>query len=312
MFKNLKKIVSTLLIVITITVNMSLAFPRSVSASPFPNLSEVEQQVKGSLPNIDWQQVKLSVPNSLPNIDWEQVKGSVPNIDWEQVKGSVASIDWEQIKGSVPNINWDQIKESVFKINFQELQQAFSGNVQQVISKVDIQQLREGLTDSALSQKVGGVIAGTSSTVVNQAQKYLDTTPDQLCSIYRDHLQGIDNSQWDALQTGAASTFTVLQAVNSASAAGAGALSSYAGIASAVSQLGLGGVTATAAGLLGSSATGAAATAVVTSFVGGPLVMGALLAGGTGLAAWGSYKTIEFTAQQFDGLTKEFCTQQTP
>lgn len=320
MFKQLKKIVCALLIVITVTVNMSLAFPRSVLASPFPNLSDVEQQIKLSVPNIDLQQIKLSVPNidlqqvklSVPNIDWEQVKGSVPNIDWGQLKGSVSSIDWQQFKSSIPRVDWEQVKESVLKINFQQLQQAFSGNVQQVISKIDMAQLTQGLTDSGLSQKVGGVIAGTSSTVINNAQNYLNTTPDQLCTIYRDHLQGIDNSKWDALQKGAFSTLTVLQSVSSASAAGAGALSGYAGIASAISQLGLGGVTTAAAGLLGSSASGAAATAVVTSFVGGPLVMGTLLVGGTGLATWGGYKTLELTAQQFDGLAKEICTQQSP
>lgn len=38
------------------------------------------------------------------------------------------------------------------------------------------------------------------------------------------------------------------------------------------------------------SATGAAATAVVTAAVGGPLAMGAIVAGGTGAVAYGLYR----------------------
>ncbi|WP_157462218.1 hypothetical protein [Crinalium epipsammum] len=301
------------LIVLLFTVNMILAVPKPVSANPLTILGEVERQVQQAVPNVDWRQVQKSVPN----VDWRQVQQAVPNVDWRQVQQAVPNVDWQQVQKSVSNVDWQQVqeavfKQTVFKINFQQLKQSFSGEVQQIVSKIDIQQLQKGLTDNVLSQQVGKIIGNTNKTVVVHAQNYLDTTPAQLCSIYSDHVNGIDNSQWNSLQKGAASTFTILQAVNSASVAGAGALSGYAGIASAISQLGLGGLTTSVAGLLGSSATGAAATAVVTSFVGGPLVMTALLVGGTGAVTWGGYKTMEFTAQKFDGFVKEFCTQPSP
>jgi hypothetical protein len=85
-------------------------------------------------------------------------------------------------------------------------------------------------------------------------------------------------------------------------------LAGYAGIASAVSQLGLGGLTTALAGMMGSSVAGAAATAVVTSAVGGPVVMGALLASGTGAAAFGTYKLSKFTVEQFWGWVEKYCT----
>ena len=67
-------------------------------------------------------------------------------------------------------------------------------------------------------------------------------------------------------------------------------MTGYAGMASTVSSLGLGSVTTSVAGAMGSSATGAAATAVVTSAVGGPLVMlGIIVAGSAGIG-YGVYK----------------------
>jgi len=90
------------------------------------------------------------------------------------------------------------------------------------------------------------------------------TTPETICKAYVDNSQGIDGSAWEAIKEGVISTYIITQAFTSASAAGAGALAGYAGIASAVSQLGLGGLTTTIAGMIGSSVTGAAATAVVT------------------------------------------------
>lgn len=94
----------------------------------------------------------------------------------------------------------------------------------------------------------------------------------------------------EALFGGAFTAGVIAKSAYCASAAGAGALTGYAGIAGAVSSLGLGGVTTAIAGAMGSSATGAAATAVVTSAVGGPVVMGAILVGGTAAASYGIYK----------------------
>ena len=52
------------------------------------------------------------------------------------------------------------------------------------------------------------------------------------------------------------------------------------------------------AGAMGSSITGAAATAVVTAAVGGPMVMGAILISGAGATAYGVYKLSNCTGKQ--------------
>lgn len=84
---------------------------------------------------------------------------------------------------------------------------------------------------------------------------------------------------------------TIGAATVSAAAAGAGSLAGYAGMASAVSSLGLGSVTTAGASLLGySGLTGAAATAACTAAVGGPLIMGGLVAGVVGATGYGLYK----------------------
>lgn len=76
--------------------------------------------------------------------------------------------------------------------------------------------------------------------LVVDAKRFLNTTPETVCRAYFDKLDGIDSSTWAAIEEGVTSTFTITQAITSASAAGAGSLAGYAGIASAVSQLGLG------------------------------------------------------------------------
>ena len=102
------------------------------------------------------------------------------------------------------------------------------------------------------------------------------------------------NGHYNAATDGAITTAIVGYSAYTASAAGAGSLTGYAGIASAVSSMGLGGVTSTIAGAMGSQATGAAATTLVTSAVGGPVVMGAILIGGTAAASYGLYKCGQF------------------
>lgn len=98
--------------------------------------------------------------------------------------------------------------------------------------------------------------------------------------------EGLKGAAIDAAIPAGAMAYTT----GAAAAKGAGSLAGYAGVASAVSKLGLGGVTTTIAGAMGSSASGAAATAVVTSAVGGPLVMGGILICGSALAGYGLYK----------------------
>lgn len=147
----------------------------------------------------------------------------------------------------------------------------------------------------------------SNKQLIRDAKRFLDMTPEKFCTAYSDWANGIDNTAWAVIEEGAAATATVTGAISSASAAGAGALSGYAGIASAVSQLGLGGLTSAAAGMMGSSATGAAATSVVTSAVGGPIVMGALIVGGTGAAAFGTYKAGEFAAEKLGDIAEAYC-----
>lgn len=141
-----------------------------------------------------------------------------------------------------------------------------------------------------------------------QAISFLEASPDMMCKAYFDSKNGVDDSHWNAILEGGGTTFTLYQTITSAAAAGAGNLTGYAGIASAVSNLGLGGLTTTLASALGSSATGAAATAVVTSAVGGPLVMAGLLVGGTAATVYGSSKLAVFIAGKLGEWAETNCT----
>ena len=98
---------------------------------------------------------------------------------------------------------------------------------------------------------------------------------------------------------GAAATVglaTLSAAGAGAAGAGAGALTGYAGMASAVSTLGLGGVTTGAASAIGATAasgaalTGAAATSAVVAAAGGPIVAAGLVIGGVGVVGYGVYQ----------------------
>ncbi|MCT7956689.1 hypothetical protein [Laspinema palackyanum] len=175
------------------------------------------------------------------------------------------------------------------------------------------------ITKKALQSKYGEsykvmslILQNFTSTALNskarnQAKIFLDATPEKICKAYQDMSTGIDGSSWSAIEEGAGTTVLLFQTITSASAAGAGNLAGYAGIASAVSQLGLGGLTTTLASVLGSSATGAAATAVVTSAVGGPLVMAGLLAGGTAATTYGTYKVGVFVAEKLGEWAATTC-----
>jgi hypothetical protein len=140
-----------------------------------------------------------------------------------------------------------------------------------------------------------------------RARAFLEASPDMICQAYLDSKNGNDDSHWNAIIEGGGTTFTLYQTVTSAAAAGAGNLTGYAGMASAVSNLGLGGLTTTLASALGSSATGAAATAVVTSAVGGPAVMAGLLVVGTGATAYGSSKLALFIADKLGEWAETTC-----
>lgn len=145
--------------------------------------------------------------------------------------------------------------------------------------------------------------------LIAHAQTFSNMTSGAFCRAYFDSTQGINSAAWAAVEKGAETTFEVAGAVLSASSAGAGSLAGYAGIASIVSHLGLGSIMTSVAGLLGSNVVGAAATSVVTASVGGPLVMGALLAGGAVATTYGTYELGKFSAEKFNGWANMYCTQ---
>ncbi|ARV60498.1 hypothetical protein BZZ01_19325 [Nostocales cyanobacterium HT-58-2] len=148
----------------------------------------------------------------------------------------------------------------------------------------------------------------SNKLLVKDAKRFLEATPETICTAYFNKSAGIDSSTWKTIEEGATSAFTITHAIVSASTAGAGSLSGYAGIASAVSQLGLGSLTTAIAGMMGSSVTGAAATAVVTSAVGGPLVMSALLVGGTSATAFGTYELGKLAVERLGNWVESYCT----
>lgn len=144
--------------------------------------------------------------------------------------------------------------------------------------------------------------------LIAHALEFSNMTSGTFCKAYFDSAQGVNDAAWAAIEKGAETTFAIAQAILSASAAEAGSLSGYAGIASVVSDLGLGSITTSIAGLLGSDAVGAAATSVVTASVGGPVVMGALLAGGAVATAYGTYELGKFSADKFNNWANQYCT----
>lgn len=124
---------------------------------------------------------------------------------------------------------------------------------------------------------------------VNKVMNY-GQYPYQANDGYQDAKKVEDNATKNAATEGAFSAGMVGWGVGAAAVNGAGSLAGYAGIASAVSNLGLGSLTTAAAGAMGSSATGAAATALVTGAVGGPVIMGGIIVAGTAAAGYGVYK----------------------
>ncbi len=150
----------------------------------------------------------------------------------------------------------------------------------------------------------------SNKQLVADAKKFLNATPEMVCKAYLDSLYDRDNSKWEAIGAGVEATATIAGSIVSASTAGAGSLAGYAGMASAVSQLGLGSLTTAIAGMMGSSVSGAAATAVVTSAVGGPIVMGTLIVGGTGAAAFGIYELGKFSVQKLGIWAESSCVSQ--
>ncbi|CAD5953204.1 hypothetical protein PCC9214_02690 [Planktothrix tepida] len=219
-------------------------------------------------------------------------------------------------------ISSKQILEDASKVTGDKLQysqmlvQDFGNNIK-TMNFSDISAKTQSLVDNInipVNQLIldsisfaGEQLLGGNKQLQKDMKIFMESTPETMCQAYLDMSQGVDSLPWKTIQKGGSATFTLFRSITAASAAGAGALSGYAGIASTVSQLGLGGLTQLVAGWLGSSATGAAATAVVTSAVGGPLVMGTLLVGGTGAFAYGSYRFGQLIAGQLDDWAKTNC-----
>lgn len=147
----------------------------------------------------------------------------------------------------------------------------------------------------------------SNKQLAKDAKDFLSNSPDLICSAYLDFKNGTDSSLWDGVLEGGLAVAKIGQAIGSAFGAGAGSLSGYAGIASMVSHAGLGGLTSTIAGLLGSNVSGAAATAVVTSTVGGPVVMSGLIVAGLGATAIGSAELTKIVVYELGDWAESSC-----
>lgn len=296
MTNKFKRIVSLLLISIFTVVVFDISCVKPVLANPTSTLNNVFSEAKKNLSNLEYGEKLKKIEKNISDFD---LSGKIKN-EVKQVEDAVSNIDVSQkidkIKESISSVNLleqvSQIKKSISHINLaQEVEQA-----KKAISKIDIgddfQNVKEILSNQHL---------------VEEAKQYLSITPDKFCTAYSEAASGMDNSSWQIIQRGAVSAFTLIQAISAAATAGAGSLAGYAGMASAISQLGLGGLTTTIAGMLGSSATGAAATAVVTSFVGAPLIMGILLVGGTGAASYGTYQASKLAITKLNDFAAQYC-----
>lgn len=158
---------------------------------------------------------------------------------------------------------------------------------------------------SMILQKLTSISLNSQSR--NYVKNFLNATPGTICKAYQDMKNGRDDSSWSAINKGAETILLLFQTLTSTAANGAGNLTGYATIASAVSKLGLGGLIKTVAIVLGSNANGAAATAVVTSAVGGPLVMAGLLTAGTAATPYVTYKMGVFVAEKLGDWAEKSC-----
>ncbi|MES2644203.1 MAG: hypothetical protein V4850_32255 [Myxococcota bacterium] len=112
----------------------------------------------------------------------------------------------------------------------------------------------------------------------------------------RDGANGVDRSGATAVRHGMRAVGVLGAGTAGAALAGAGSLTGYAGLATGVSTLGLGGATTTIASVAGLTAAtgaplaGAAATSAVVAAVGGPLIAAAAVVGGVAAVGYGIYK----------------------
>jgi hypothetical protein len=161
--------------------------------------------------------------------------------------------------------------------------------------------------NSTLTKQLDKILP--SKQMVSDAKQFLEATPQKVCHAYFDKLDGSD-AKWAAIADGVGSTIMITEAVKAASTAGAGSLTEYAGVAAVISKLGLGSFTKIIAGMMGKSVVGAAATSVVTAAVGGPIVMGTLLVGGTVSTAYGIYELGNFTVEKLGNWAEKYCVAQ--
>ncbi|MGA1263770.1 MAG: hypothetical protein ACO331_07655 [Prochlorothrix sp.] len=162
-----------------------------------------------------------------------------------------------------------------------------------------IQDLKNKASEFPFSQPIVGLLG--------EADQFLEAVPTTMCSAYAAHSRDPNAREWLAFVKSGHALVLIVSAIQAASVAGAGSLAGYAGMASAVSHLGLGSATTMIAGLLGSHATGAAATSVVVSFVGGPVVMTAIVVSIPFLLALGEHYLSQLTAQFFGQWAARVC-----
>lgn len=162
-----------------------------------------------------------------------------------------------------------------------------------------IQDLQQAALKSQFSKPISGLL--------READQFLEEVPTTMCSAYEAHSLDPNAREWLAFVESGHSLFLIVSAIQAASVAGAGSLAGYAGMASAVAQLGLGGATTMIAGLLGSHTAGAAATSVVVSFVGGPVIMTAIVVSIPLLLALGEHYVSQLTIQFFGQWAEMVC-----
>lgn len=143
--------------------------------------------------------------------------------------------------------------------------------------------------------------------ILEIAKENADPLSGRACNAYYDAINDIDDSTRDAIRSSSATAFEIAWAMLMTYYAGAGALTGHAAVAAIISKMGLGNITTTIAHMMGRNVFGAAATAVVTSTVGGPMVMAALLAGGVGLTTYEVYKLGQFAASHFAEWMQVYC-----
>lgn len=291
------------------------------------SLGETVLNVKNTVADLHIGEQTNKLKNALLNIDVKLKTEDVKDLFVVEFTGSK-----EALKNGVTNLH---LKDKINYLNKNLSEQdllAEAKQLQHSLSSIDMAgemyKFKKSFSSVDIASKFNKVKDLSSNIHIPKAAKeilsnvsflkvvedFLEITPENFCNAYNNYITGVDYTGWQAIEKGAGPTYMVFKALSHASLAGAGNLTGYAGIASTVSQLGLSGVVTPLASLLGSGATGAAATAVVTSAVGGPAIMAALIIGGAVVTDIGVHHAVNFTfetgkkyASQVDTYAQNYC-----